>query len=178
MPIAMNRAPGVEITLLSRSFIVRRLAVGVPQSTSTSIFCAPKVSCVRLTSYFWGLTLHTIRAWATSFHRSDDMLLRSMKCIVLVPVFLPVVPWANRPILLPNENPSLFCTLGVGLGDGIREVCLCHRRLQRLQSLPGTGVGSVVVQIAALLGSCRMLWWLRRVVAILIVYFGTACHLV
>ena len=112
MSIAMNRAPGVEITLLSRSFIVRRLAVGVPQSMSTSRFCAPKVSRVRLNSSFWGLTLHTIRAWATSFHRSDGMLLRSMKCIVLVPVFLPGIPWANCPIFLPNENPQSFLYFG------------------------------------------------------------------
>ena len=112
MSIAMNRAPGVDITLLSSSFIVRRIAVGVPQSMSTSRFGTPKVSRVRLTSYFWGLTLHTIRAWSTSFHRYDGMLLRSMKCIVLVPVFLPGIPWANRPIFLPNENPQSFLYFG------------------------------------------------------------------
>ena len=112
MSIAMNLDPGVEITLLSSSFIVRRLAVGVPQSMPTSIFRAPKVSRVRLNSYFWGLTLHMIRAWATSFHRYDGMLIQSMKCIVLVPVFLPGIPWSNRPISLPNENPQSFLYFG------------------------------------------------------------------
>ena len=85
-----------------------RLTFGA-QNLEVDIDCdTPKVSRVRLTSSFWGLTFHTIRAWATYFHRSDGMLLRSMKYIVLVPVFLPGIPCANRPILLPNENPQYF----------------------------------------------------------------------
>ena len=43
MSIAMNFAPGVKMTLLSRSLMVSMLAVGVPQSMSTSMLRAAKV---------------------------------------------------------------------------------------------------------------------------------------
>ena len=102
----MNFAPRVDTTLLSRSFTVSRSAVGVPQSMSELWLLPPKVSLVRLVSSFCGRTLHTIWAYVTSFHRSGGTSSRFMKKIVFVPSTLPGIPWASRPISLPNEYPQ------------------------------------------------------------------------
>ena len=108
----MNFALGVEITLFSRSFTVSRLAVGVLQSMSTVRFCPTYVSLVLLVSSFCWQTLHTILAFATSGHFLCGTLYLFMKNIVLVPVLLPGMPCANRPILLPNEYFHSSFSLG------------------------------------------------------------------
>ena len=98
--------------LFNSSLIVSRLAVGVSQSIGTSRCWPPKVSCVLFTSSFWGRTLHTILEWATSLHLLAGISALFMKVRVLVPSFLPGIPWANRPISLPKENPQSFLYFG------------------------------------------------------------------
>ena len=112
MSIVIKCAPGVEMTLLSSSLIVSRLAVGVPQSMGTSKFWPPKVRRVLFTSSFWGRTLHTIPECATSFHLSLGISSLFMNVKVSVPSLLPGIPCARRPISFPKEKPQSFLYFG------------------------------------------------------------------
>ena len=111
MSIVMNLAPLVDITLPSNIFTVSRLAGAVPQSMSMLILLPLTVSLVRKTSSFCGRTLHNILPLVTSFHLSFGISDLFTKYIVLVPIFLPDVPWASLPISLSKEyvSPCLLC---------------------------------------------------------------------
>jgi len=108
-----NFAPGVEMTLFRRSFTVRRMAVGVPQSMSMLILSPPIVSRVLLVSAFWGRALHTILAYVMSFHRSGGTSCLWMKNSVLVPSFLPGMHCTMRPISFPKECPHAYLYFGI-----------------------------------------------------------------
>ena len=92
MSIDMNFTPGVETVLLKSNFTVSRLAVGVPQSMSTSRLFPQYVSRVLLTSALWGRSLQTILVGATSFHPSPGISHLLIKNMVFVPSFLPGIP--------------------------------------------------------------------------------------
>ena len=51
MSMVMNFAPGVEITLLSKSLMVRSSAVGVPQSKGQFVLSPPCISACVLFPY-------------------------------------------------------------------------------------------------------------------------------
>ena len=93
----------MDITLLSSNFTVSKSAMGVSQSIGTDRSLPPKVSLVLLTSSFWGRTLHTILAYATSFHLSAGNLLLWMNLMVFVPVLRPGIPCSSLPISSPKE---------------------------------------------------------------------------
>jgi hypothetical protein len=99
--IFMKRADWVLMTLLRKSFVVVRSDAGVPVSESYSSRFPLTVMRVQCVSSFCGRVAGTICAYVTvHFGGTADL---GMKKIVLVPVTLPGIPWARRPISFPIE---------------------------------------------------------------------------
>ena len=102
MSRVMKREPGVDIVLLSRHFVVVRLAQWVVVVLGKLRQSLPIVTRTRFTSALVGLMEATIWAYVTL--RPWGMADFSIKKTVLVPVGMRVpTSWARRPRLLARD---------------------------------------------------------------------------
>ena len=103
--MVMNFALGVEMILLNISLMVRRSAVGVPQSPGWLIRSPPIVIWLRYGSFFSERYAHTMRPYVMSLRRSCGICCFVTNAIVSVIV-------ASRRISYLNDWPHTSLYFG------------------------------------------------------------------
>ena len=106
-------APGVDITLSSRIFTVRRETVGILQSPGCCTLSPPTVSLVMLGSLFSCLLLTTTLPYMTSRQRASGVSSLLMNIMVFVPRTRPGIPCDSHPNLFPYDVPHTLQYLGL-----------------------------------------------------------------
>ena len=103
----INRAPGVEMVLLSKHFVVVRLAQWVVVALGKSRRSPPIVTRTRFTTALVGQKVATIWAYVTL--RSWGIEDLATNKTVLVPVGMRVpTPWVRRPKSLARALTQVF----------------------------------------------------------------------
>jgi hypothetical protein len=144
MLIVPSRAPGVDRTLLMRSFVVSIEAASVDVSPKYSKRLPPTMIRTLFISSFSGLTATTVLAYVTLFpFGTCDFLIHRQK---LVPYTL-CVPSAFLPT--PLNNPP--CSL---LAAALDQVSLCFGSFKRSLYSIDCPVSSSIMAHARYLYSC------------------------